>query len=135
MRPEPASSAGGNRGWLALQREDGGNVGVPAAPNVGQIAGVGLEMGRVAGVVGDDDTVDIGSLHCPPRKAPAAVAFFVAEIGIGEEIPSLAVDVLALVRAAGAAGGGLVHGWRILRQIVSPRNDFDGASLLGLWFR
>jgi hypothetical protein len=65
---------GGDRGDRAAQREDDGDVRVATAADMAQIARVGLEIGRVAGVVRADDDIDPGIRHAHAHGFPAPVA-------------------------------------------------------------
>ena len=86
LRGRPARiGRGGDGRDRAMQRKHRRDVGVAAAAAVGQVAGVGLKVHGVAGVLRRDDDVEVLLGHFCAHGFPAAVAFGEGEARIGVE--------------------------------------------------
>ena len=72
-----------------FKRKHRGDVGVAAAAAMGQVAGVGLKVHGMAGVLRRDDDVEVLLGHFFAHCFPAAVAFGEGEARVGVQLGHL----------------------------------------------
>src|SRR5437763_17221850 len=74
LSAKPAGGAGRNGRRLAVHRKDRGYIRIAPTADMGEIAGVRLKMGGMAGVIGNHHAVDVRPLHCAASQVPAPIA-------------------------------------------------------------